>query len=456
MVPRRDDTVLRRRSHARVRLSWLRSRRALTWAFIGVHAVIFIALSPVIVTGGTAGDLPLYRSWAMTALERGVWPGLDFDWIYPVGALLPVVLPDILGAFLYQLLWLLLLTATDFAALWVLTDRGRRAEAYPAAWWYLLIFLLLSPVAALRLEGFTAPLVVIALTLLARRPAVSSALLTLAAWIKVWPAAVLLAAVAASTRRSLIAAAAALSTLAVVIAVWMTGELEHVLSFVTAQSDRALQLEAPLTTPWLWMAIFHVRGTAVYHNATIATREVIGPGSGWAAQLSTPLMFAAIAGLVALVVWTRNRVARSALSGRTGTAGTAAERAPKPAAAATAATAEQQLVLVSALALTTAFIVFNKVGSPQYMLWLTPIVTVGMVAHWNRWRTPAVLLGVIAVLTTLVFPIFYRQLADLNPAVALGLAARNVLLVVVLGWAVRELVRIGRGRAPAPVRASAS
>ena len=443
MVPRSYGSLIRRRTLVRSR--WLRSRRHLTWAFIGVHAVVFIALSPVIVTGGTAGDLPLYRSWAMTALERGVWPGVDFDWIYPVGALLPVVLPDILGAFLYQLLWLVLLTAADFAALWVLTDRGRRVEAYPAAWWYLLIFLLLSPVAALRLEGFTAPLVVIALTLLARRPAVSSALLTLAAWIKVWPAAVLLAVVAASTRRSLIAAAAALSTLTVVIAVWMAGGLEHVLSFVTAQNDRALQLEAPLTTPWLWMAILHVRGTAVYQNAAIATREVIGPGSGLAAQVSTPLMFAAIAGLVALVVWARKRVAGAAVSGRM----SPGVPAPEPAGA-----AEQQLVLVSALALTTAFIVFNKVGSPQYMLWLTPIVTVGLVAHPNRWRAPAVLLGVIAALTTLVFPIFYRQLADLNPAVALGLAARNVLLVVVLGWAVRELVRIGRG--PAPVRASAS
>ena len=36
--------------------------------------------------------------------------------------------------------------------------------------------------------------------------------------------------------------------------------------------------------------------------------------------------------------------------------------------------AEQRLILRGAFALTAALIVFNKVGSPQYMLWLAPIV----------------------------------------------------------------------------------
>jgi hypothetical protein len=45
-----------------------------------------------------------------------------------------------------------------------------------------------------------------------------------------------------------------------------------------------------------------------------------------------------------------------------------------------------------------------------------------------------------------VFPIFYLPLLDGDMAVAALLTTRNALLVVLLGWSVRQLVRL----APAP------
>ena len=90
----------------------------------------------------------------------------------------------------------------------------------------------------------------------------------------------------------------------------------------------------------------------------------------------------------------------------------------------------------------------NKVGSPQYLLWLTPIVVVGVIHVWNEWRAPAYLVFVISVLTTLIFPVFYLPLVAGEPGAVLLLTARNLLLVVLLGWAVRALAHLVRSTAP--------
>ncbi|KQO95838.1 glycosyltransferase 87 family protein [Leifsonia sp. Leaf264] len=396
----------------------LRSRRALVVAFVALHLAFLAWLLPLMLAGAVDGDLPLYREWAMHALDHGVWVGVDADWVYPVGALLPVVLPAVFGAAAYQLVWFLLLTAANGISLWVLTDAGRRRSAYPAAWWWLAILLILSPVALLRLEGFTGPMVIVALVLLGTRPRLASALLAAAAWIKVWPAAVLLAALIASGRRRIIAISAGLTSLSILAIAVAAGGLWHVASFLTTQGSRHLQLESVLGTPWLWMAIAHVPGAEVYQDWALETREVSGPGDIWIMENGTGVMLAAVAVIAVLIGWAHRRRGAS--------------------------DADMRLFLTGALALATAFIVFDKVGSPQYMLWLAPIVVVGIAQLGRAWRVPTVLLTAIAVATTLVFPLFYLQLIDLDPGAATVLGVRNLLLVVLLGWTVRELWRLGR------------
>ena len=258
-------------------------------------------------TGAVDGDLPLYRQWAMHAVDHGVWVGIDADWVYPIGALLPVVLPAAFGAAAYQLVWFLLLTAANGVSLWVLTDGGRRRSAYPAAWWWLAILLILSPVALLRLEGFTGPMVIVALVLLGTRPRLASALLAAAAWIKVWPAAVLLAALIASGRRRIIAISAGLTSLGILAIAVAAGGLWHVTSFLTTQGSRHLQLESVLGTPWLWMAIAHVPGAEVYQDWALETREVSGPGDIWIMENGTGVMLAAVAVIAVLIGWAHRR-----------------------------------------------------------------------------------------------------------------------------------------------------
>jgi hypothetical protein len=422
-----DDQLTSRLTPARRR--WLRRPRTLVVGFVGLHLVFLFALLPTILTGRVLGDLPLYRVWAEQALQNGVWQGIDVAWVYPIGAILPIVLADVAGPLLYQLLWFLMTAGLNAAAVGILTDWGRNRAGYRAAWFWLAFSLVLSPVGLLRLEGLSAPLVIMGLVLLARRPVLAAALLTAATWIKVWPAAVILAVVAASRRRLRVLATGAAITAGITVAVWLAGGLRHLTGFVTEQTDRALQLEAPVTTPWVWLAALGQPGTTVYQNHEIATREVSGPGAGVAAAAMTPLMFLVITGIFVLMLVALRRRGAST-----------------------------QLVLVGALALVTTFVALNKVGSPQYLLWIAPVVAVGIGQDWVRWRVPAYLTLAIGGLTTLIFPIFYLPLVHGDVGAVLLLTLRNGLLVVLLGWAVLALWRdatVGWRAAVPPARTAA-
>ena len=397
----------------------LRQPRTLVAGFIALHTVFFLALLPIIVTGRVLGDLPLYRTWAELGLNHGVWQGITVEWVYPVGALLPVTLAALGGPLLYQLMWFLMTATLNGVAVAALTSNLRRRDGYQAAWIWLLFSFILSPVGLLRLEGLTAPLVIAGLVLLASRPVLAGVLLSMATWIKVWPAAVLLAVVAVSRRRITIILTGAVITGVTAATVWALGGLKFLTGFVSMQSDRALQLEAPVTTPWVWLAALGNQHTTIYENLVISTREVSGPGTRFMASIMTPLMFAAVLCIFVLILLALRRT-----------------------------TDASGLLLLGALALVAAFVVFNKVGSPQYMLWIAPIVAVGVAHNWWLWRIPAYLMTAIALLTTLVFPVFYMPLLDGDPVAVALLSGRNALLVVLFGWSVWLLWGMARGRLP--------
>ncbi|MDF2917353.1 MAG: hypothetical protein K0S70_1570 [Microbacterium sp.] len=407
-----------------------RTRRGLVTGFVAFHAAYILALLPLIIAGGTEGDLPLYRQWAQDAVQ-GTWPIIDFEWVYPAGALLPIVAPIALGPYLYQLLWLLMLAGANWLALAAIAGaRLQRRSAYPAAWYWLLSILLLAPVSMLRLEGFAAPLAIAGLVWVSRRPVVAGALIALATWIKVWPAAIAAAVVAVCRSRWWVAVGGAVASVVIMIAVVLAGGASNLFSFLTIQGTRAPQLEAPVATPWVWATIWELPGARIQQNYELATREVIGHGAMAAGEVVGWLMIAAFGAIALLLVRAR----------MTWVAG--AQRVER---------AEGRLMVLGAFALTAALIVFNKVGSPQYMLWLAPIVVVGLLIDPDRWRTPAKWMAVTSFLTTLVFPIFYMPLVRADPFAASLLLARNVLLVALFIWSIQALWRIAMPRAVRPL-----
>ncbi|MDH6236195.1 glycosyltransferase family 87 protein [Cryobacterium sp. CG_9.6] len=400
----------------------LQQPRTLVLGFLALHSIFLFALLPTILTGRVLGDLPLYRIWAELGLNHEVWQGLTVEWVYPIGALVPITLAGLAGPLLYQLLWFLMTVVLNGVAVAALTSNLRRPGGYPAAWVWLVFSFILSPVGLLRLEGLTAPLVIAGLVFLATRPVLAGVLLSAATWIKVWPAAVVLAVVAVSRRRLTIILTGAAVTAVLAASVTLLGGAQFLTGFVTMQSDRALQLEAPVTTPWVWLAAIGHQHTTIYENLDISTREVTGPGTAFVAQIMTPLMFLVILGIFVLLLLALRHTKDS--SG---------------------------LLLMGALALVGAFVVFNKVGSPQYMLWVAPIVAVGVAQDLRLWRIPAYLMAVIAVLTTLVFPVFYLPLIAGDPFAVSLLTGRNALLAVLFAWSVRMLWRMACGRVPVRV-----
>jgi hypothetical protein len=93
------------------------------------------------------------------------------------------------------------------------------------------------------------------------------------------------------------------------------------------------------------------------------------------------------------------------------------------------------------LALVATFIVFNKVGSPQYITWLAAPVVIGLVYRGRAFRTPAILIAVTALLTQVIYPNLYDLILNVDPAGLVVLTLRNVMLLVVLAWAVGSVWR---------------
>lgn len=386
------------------------SRIVLWGAFALAH--LWLGLLALYAPGLPLGDVTLvYRFWMEHALDTGVWVGIHTVWVYPILALVPMVAALAAGPELYASSWLTLVMALDAAAFAVLLHRVRRSVA--VAWWWLAFLVLLGPIAVARIDAITVAVAIPGVLLLARMPVVASTLLTVAAWIKVWPAALVAAAFVVLRDRLAVAAAALTTTGAVILGALLLGAGANVFSFVGQQTGRGLQIEAVLATPWMWDAV--AGGSRIYYDQSILTFQIVGPGTASAVDAATPLLVASAVGLLALAVaGTRRGVAAT------------------------------DLLPSLALALTVALIVTNKVGSPQFAAWLAVPILLGLVLRARSFLVPAVLGLAVAGLTQAVYPYLYSSLLAADAGMVAVLTIRNALYLVLLGWAVVALVRLVR------------
>jgi hypothetical protein len=384
-------------------------------AFVVVHLVV--GMLSLYGPGLPLGDVTLiYRFWVENGLDAGLWVGIDTVWVYPILALVPMLVAHLFGPDLYASTWLSLVMLIDALAFAVLAGFGRDRRLASAGWWWLVFLLLLGPVALGRIDSITVPVAIMGVLVLATYPRLAAVLLTLATWIKVWPAALIAAAVVALRSRWRIVAAAAIASLVIAIVALALGAGPNILSFITQQAGRGLQVESPIGTFWMWDAFATgSRRSIVYYDQAILTFQVVGPGAVVAAAVMTPLLAVATAGLLVL--------------------GVVAIRRGVPAA---------ELLPPLTLAITTALILFNKVGSPQFVTWLAVPMVLGLTAsltgRGGSFRTPVVLTLVIAGLTQLIYPYLYNRLLGLDFTMLLVLSARNTLYLVLLIWAVNAVV----------------
>lgn len=396
-------------------IAWFSRPASVWWGFAAVHLFFLGWMASFFLHGGTFSDTEQYRQWATEGYNPESLDGKISPWVYPVLAQIPIFLANIAGPNAYLLVWTLIITALNATGLAFLTRGPRRTRGIAPAWWWLFFTVFMGYLGFARVEGITAPIVLIALLYAAERPVVAAALLSIATWIKVWPAAVLVPIVIASRRRLAVVATGLAVSAVVTAGTALSGGFSHILDFLTNQGERGMQLEATFSTPWVWLSVFNIGGSKIADNLAINSTEVYGPGASVAAFLMQPLLVLAAAVGAALLIWALRR---------------GAER--------------EELFLEGALLMTTSFVVFNKVGSPQFIIWLAPVVIAGLTHDWNRWKVPSALLMGIAITTFVIYPLFYTPLIHANPVMAAVLTTRNVLLVVLLWWSVKRTVELGR------------
>jgi hypothetical protein len=396
----------------------LAGRAGLWAAFAIVHAAL--VLLNLFGPGWPLGDVEsVYLMWTQEAANGWLRIGIDAPWVYPILAFAPMTAALAFGAAWYPVTWLGLMTLLDAIAFAVLLGNRRWSRTRRvAAWWWLGFLAALGPIALGRIDAVTVPIALVGLLLAAGRPRVAAALLTIATWVKVWPAALLAALIIAHRRRFEVVTVAAALSLGIVGACLLAGSGLNVFGFIGQQTGRGLQVEAPIGVPWLWQLVAGARDVAIQYDRDILTYQLTGPGVSTAAALTTPAM---ALGVLAVALVGIRAARRGAPVGR--------------------------ILAPLALALVVVLMLANKVGSPQFATWLAAPVVLGLATSPRRFAVPAVLAGLVALFTHLIYPYWYGWLLAASPGSVLLLTAKAVLLAALLGWAIRSLWQAGAERA---------
>ncbi len=352
------------------------------------------------------------------AMVRGLVPYRDFPVEYPPGALPTFVLPAIgrPSASLYNREFQILIALCGVGALaamwWALRSLGATLERTAAALcFFALAPLVLGSVILYRYDLWPAALTVAGLAaVLARRERLGFAAIGLGVAAKAFPAVVLPPAFVyvwrtRGRREALICLVAAVAVAAVVVVPFVALAPHGVWESVVSQTTRPLQIESIGSA--LLLAAHHTWGLALTMVSSHGSQNLVGSAPHAAGAISTALLLVSLLG-----IWV------------------AAARGP--------ATPER-LVRWTAASL-AAFIAFDKVLSPQFLIWLLPVVP--LVAG-RRGLAASALLALALLLTQVWFPIRYFDLVHFDELPSWVLLARDLVLVALL------VVLTAPARAPA-------
>lgn len=331
---------------------------------------------------GQLVDWPTYRDYGDAIVNHGRVPYRDFAVEYPPGALPVFMLPAPFGDYAAAFGWVM---AACGVALVVVAAQVRAAAAFFVA----LSPLLVGSLILTRFDLWPALLATAALAaLVAERHRLGWALLGAAVAAKLWPLVLVPPALVWSWRHGRGRAAVAGAVVAAAAFVPFALVAPHgVWQSLHGQASRPLQIES------LGAALF----TAFGHPAVISShgsQNVAGHG-----VVAALLTLAQVAAIVALWV--------------------AFARGP----------AERGRLLRYSAACVCAFIAFGKVLSPQFLIWLVPLVPL---VRGRRGLAATGLLTAALVLTQVWFPQRYWDYVGTFRLAGVVLA-RDLVLVALLG-----------------------
>lgn len=356
-------------------------------------------------------DIAVFASWgAAFAGAPGEVPLRDGPWEYPAGAAAIVVAPALLRGAPYVLGFVGQMVLWDLALLLVLAGLGLRRGSLAGAWLWVAAVPLLGPVALSRFDVVPTALAVGGLAAAGGAPVLAGALLASGAVIKLWPALLIPLLLLHGGRVRVLVGAVAVGAFTLLVVGRYSGYAQ-LFSFLTYQRDRGLEVESLPALPLMLARAYGDERTRVGFG--FGSYQVDGP---WAPAmlLVGTLGLGAVLLAVAVLAWR----ARRSDPGRA--------------------------LPVLAVLLMAGVLVFDKVLSAQYPLWLAGLVCLSLCRPDSPLRASVAPLAGLLVLTQLVYPLSIQTLTlTTRPGPVLLLAARDLLLLVVLVVAARAAWQLG-------------
>jgi hypothetical protein len=388
--------------------------RSLT-AAVAIHALV-ASVSPFLLNALSAasrllaakpsdafdalGDLTVYFQYA-SRMVAGSLPYRDFIVEYPL--LFPplAALPRLFASGFagYTVVFVLEMLAFDALLMWLLIRSTDKVTA--SLVWYTAFFIALFPAVLYRYDLAPTTLAFAAVLAWKNGQAVRGGVLAgSGALLKLFPALVAAPAIvhdfARKQGRPLRGALALVLTGALGLAVWNAMPGSGLAHFVAYHGGRGIELGS------LWaglsMVLAKCAGLAIECSYDHASYSIVTSWSTALAAATLPFQTAA----VALLAWRFHR------------------------------TGGRDLMRYAAATL-LAFILFGKVLSPQYLVWLMPFLAVLEDRRLARWLFLAA-----ALLTTAVFPVFWSAIAGFDSVAVVLLNVRNLTLLVLLFLLLRE------------------
>ena len=361
-------------------------------------------------------EMVAFEAWGPAfARGEGAAPLRDGPWEYPAAAAMFIAFPSVLRGASYAHVFVQQMVLVDLVLLGLLAFWGMRRGSWGGAWFWVAAVPLIGPVALGRFDLvptlFAAGGLVAAA---ASAPLTAGVLLGTGATVKLWPA--LLVPIVLALHRGgvrVIAGGAAVGLLVLGLVAWF-GELRYLLSFLTYQQDRGLEIEALPALPLMVQGADGLRQD-ISITFGFGAWEVHGPGE----QLLLRIADLGLVAVLVLVAWLTWRVRR-----------TSAERG--------------QAAVVLAFVLMVGFLLFDKVLSAQYPLWIAGLAAVALCWRESPLRDGVLPLCGVLLLTQLVYPVYFQDLVNrTDPLPVRLLVARDVLLIVVFVQATWAAYRLG-------------